>query len=114
MVPPLREGQSADAEMLILDAIEQKRSKGGAAYAAGKTLVVFLEAGAGSWFPNRVARRLPDPLHFATVWVVALQGVEDGEYVYATTNLDVRHGDAPAFHVRIRKDFGGWRVIAIQ
>jgi hypothetical protein len=82
MVPRLRPGQTAAAEALILDAVEQKRRKGGAAYAAGKTLIVFLDAGAGAWQPNRVARRLPAPLHFAAVWVVGLQRVEaSGEYV---------------------------------
>ena len=87
--------------MLILDAIEQKRSKGGAAYAAGKTLVVFLEAGAGSLVSEQGCPATADTLHFATVWVVGLQQLEDGEYVYAATNLDVSHGDAPAFHVRV-------------
>ena len=33
-----------------------------------------------------------DPLHFDTVWVVGLQNVEDGEYVYAVTNLDLKQG----------------------
>jgi hypothetical protein len=75
----LRAGQADDAETRILKAIDKKRDKGGAAYAAGKTLIVFLDAGAGTWFPNRVARRLPDPLHFAAVWVVGLQGVEASE-----------------------------------
>src|SRR5262249_19889180 len=74
--PRLRAGQTPDAETLILKAIDQKRDKGGAAYAAGKTLIVFLDAGAGTWFPNRVARRLPDPLHFAAVWVVPCKGLK--------------------------------------
>ena len=47
MVPRLRAGQADDAETLILKAIDQKRDKGGAAYAAGKTLIVFLERGRG-------------------------------------------------------------------
>jgi len=64
MVPRLRAGQTDDAETLILKAIDQKRDKGGAAYAAGKTLIVFLDAGADTWFPNRVARRLPRSLAF--------------------------------------------------
>jgi hypothetical protein len=48
MVPRLRTGQADDAETLILKAIDQKGNKGGAAYAAGKTLIVFLDAGAGT------------------------------------------------------------------
>ena len=49
MVPRLRPGETGDAATLVLKAIEQKRNKGGAAYAAGKTLIVFLEADAGVW-----------------------------------------------------------------
>jgi hypothetical protein len=66
MVPRLRPGEAGDAETLILNAINLKREKGGAAYAEGKTLIVFLEAGAGVWYPNKVAKQLPDPLLFAT------------------------------------------------
>ena len=91
MVPRLS-GQTGDCEALILEKIEQKRSKGGAAYAAGKTLVVFLEAGAGVWFPNKVARQLPEPLYFSAAWVVGLQGVEEGEYVYNVICLDISEG----------------------
>jgi hypothetical protein len=114
MVPRLRAGQTEDAETLILKAIDQKRDKGGVAYAAGKTLIVFLDAGAGTWFPNRVARRLPDPLHFAAVWVVGLQGVEAGKYVYGVTNLDLTEGNAPTLLVRINEDFGAWEVTRTQ
>jgi hypothetical protein len=116
MVPRLSEGQTGDAEALILNAIQQKRLRGGAAYARGKTLIVFLEAGpaAGKWFPNRMARQLPRPLDFATAWVVALKGIEEGEYVYSVTHLDVSEGDAPAFLVRIGKEFNAWDVTRIQ
>jgi hypothetical protein len=114
IVPRLRPGQTADAETLILKAIEKKISKGGAAYATGKTLIVFLDAGAGVWLPNRIARQLPNPLHFATVWVVGLQGVEAGEYVYGVTHLDMSRGNAPTFVVRLGKDFDTWEVRPIQ
>jgi hypothetical protein len=114
MVPRLRPGQTGDSEALILKAIEQKRSKGGAAYAAGKTLIVFLDAGAGIWFPNKVARQLPQPLHFAAAWVVGLQGVEEGEYVYNVTTLDLSDGNTPALRVRVGKDFDTWTVERIQ
>jgi len=89
LVPTLRSATKERAEILILKAIDQKYKKGGAPYASGKTLVVFLNAGAGMWFPNEVAKQLPDPLLFDAVWVVGLQKVEDGEYVYATTRLDL-------------------------
>ena len=114
MVPRLRPGQTKDPETLILDAIERKRQRGRAAYAAGKTLIVFLEAGVGTWFPNKVARRLPDPLHFATAWVVGLQRVEAGEYVYGVTNLDLTYGNAPTLLVRISRNFGAWEVTRTQ
>jgi hypothetical protein len=113
MVPRLRPGETGDAEALILEAMEHKRSKG-AAYATGKTLVVFLEAGAGTWFPNRVARQLPAPLLFAAVWVVGLQAVEAGEYIYNVTCLDISDGDAPALRVKVEKDFNTWTVERIQ
>jgi hypothetical protein len=114
MVPRLRPGETGDAEALILKAIEHKRSKGGAAYAAGKTLIVFLEAGAGIWFPNKVTRQLPDPLLFAAAWVVGLQAVADGEYVYNVTCLDISEGNAPAVLVHVGKDFDTWTVKRVQ
>jgi hypothetical protein len=103
-----------DAKSLLLKAIDQKRRKGGEAYARGKTLIVFLDAPVGEWKPNVVARELPEPLLFAAVWVVGLRGVEDGEYVYNVTCLDISKGDAPAFYVRINKTFDRWVVTPIQ
>jgi hypothetical protein len=114
MVPRLRPGETGDCEALILNAIEQKRTKGGAVYAAGKTLIVFLEAGAGIWFPNRVARQLPNPLLFAAAWVVGLHGVLAGKYVYNVTCLDISDGSAPALLVHIGRDFDSWTVSRIQ
>lgn len=113
-VPKLSASDEKDANALILDAIEQKRAKGGEAYASGKTLVVFLDAAAGEWFPNRVARGLPTPLHFDAVWVVCLQSVEDGKYVYGITLLDLTTGDAPVYLVTISKGFNSWEVTDLQ
>jgi hypothetical protein len=113
MVPKLRNGQTADAERLIHAAIEHKWRKG-EVYASAKNLIVFLDAGAGKWFPNRVARKLPEPLHFDSVWVVSLQAAEDGKYVYAVTSLDTSVGNAPTWIVRISKDFAAWEVQCIQ
>jgi hypothetical protein len=114
MVPRLRPGETGDSEALILKAIEHKRSKGGAAYATGKTLIVFLEAGSGIWFPNKVTRLIPDPLLFAAAWVVGLQGVAEGEYVYNVTCLDISDGDAPALLVHVGKNFDMWTVKPVQ
>lgn len=106
---------AADTETEILKAIVSKNEKGGAAYANGKTLVVFTNiAGSNEWYPNRVAERLPVPLHFGSVWVVALQGVDGGEYIYAVTNLDVSEGNAPAYIIRINADFTEWTVEQVQ
>jgi hypothetical protein len=53
LVPKHRGGGEPDVEAAILKAIADKQSKGGAAYASGKTLVVLLNAGGGvAWHPN--------------------------------------------------------------
>jgi hypothetical protein len=98
-----------DAQTLILNAIGQKHCKG-EPYAAGKTLIVFLEGDAGEWFPSKVAQQLPDPLLFKEVWVVGLQGVFEGEYVYNVTRLDISEGVAPVARVRLGKQFDTWAV----
>ena len=61
-----------------------------------------------------MARELSKPLLFAAVWAVGLQCVEDSEYVYNVTCLDITEGDAPTFLVRINKSFDGWLVTRIQ
>jgi len=80
IVPPTSGSDADDIETRILKAIERKRKKGRAAYASGKTLVVFLEGANGPWHPNKVAKRLPDPLHFEIVWTAGLQRIEAGEH----------------------------------
>lgn len=114
LVPRARAGEIQDVEARLLSAIEMKQSKGGAAYASGKTLIVFLNIGGGQWFPNRVAKRPPATLNFDDVWVVSLQGVEASEYVYGVTQLHDDGGDAAIWRVRIRKDFDAWEIERIQ
>lgn len=114
MVPSRRGNEATDVGDLILEKICLKCSKGGEAYARGKTLVVFLNAAGGQWLPNRVAKRLPEPMHFEAVWVVGLQQVVDGAYVYAVTRLDLRTGNTPIWIVRIAADFDSWAVEPIQ
>jgi hypothetical protein len=114
MVPSLPTTKGRTVEERILEAVRSKNVKGGAAYAKGKTLVVFQNAAGEAWCPNRVLRNLPVPLHFAAVWVVALQVVENGEYVYGVTSLDDSNGYAAIFLVRIAADFGSWRIDHIQ
>jgi hypothetical protein len=99
----------ADIPALIVAAVSKKQDKGGAAYARGKVLVVFLDAGLGEWFPNRVARLLPK-VDFKDVWVVGLHGEVRDEYVYGVTQLDRSGGNAPTCLVRIDKDFDAWEV----
>ena len=53
-------------------------------------------------------------LYFSAAWVVGLQGVEEGEYVYNVTCLDISEGNAPALRVRIGKNFDTWTVDRIQ
>jgi hypothetical protein len=84
------------------------------AYASGKTLVVFLNAGGGKWFPNKVAKQLPETLDFEAVWVVGRHGGDADEYTYNVTRLDLSRGNAPAWMVRIGKDFNTWEVVPIQ
>lgn len=113
MVPRARESSAVDIKAQILRATTRKQKKGGVAYARGKTLVVFLNSGEGSWFPNQVARALPKT-DFATVWVVGLQYVEDGIYVYAVVHADLSKGNAPTWNVRISSNFDAWGVERLQ
>lgn len=109
-----RGGTAPDVPALILNAVQRKQNKGGKAYAEGKTLIVFLEiAGGGTWLPNNVARALPKH-DFVEVWSVGLQGVESEEYVYNVTLLKADDNNAPAWTIRIAKDFKNWSVTRIQ
>ena len=117
MVPRPRSGEAAkaaDTETLVLKAVAFKQGKGGAAYASGKQLVVFVNSGGGRWYPNRVAKQLPKPLHFDDVWVVVLQHIDEGEYVYGVTQLDTTVSNAPVFEIRIARNFDSWTVRRIQ
>jgi hypothetical protein len=100
IVPAAPKGKTVDGEALILKAIQAKNKKGGPAYASGKTLFVFLNAGAGAWSPNSVTKQLPDPLHFSVVWVVGLHRVES-EYIYGVTQIGLERrqcADVPYPH----------------
>ena len=114
LVPNVPGSEPDDIEARVLIAIETKQRKGGAAYASGKTLVVFLNAGGGMWTPNKVARQLLAPLLFEAVWVVWLLRVEAGEYVYGVTRLDLKQGNAPTWRVSIGHNFDFWKVGPIQ
>jgi hypothetical protein len=113
MVPKANPNDKRDITALIVDAVAAKQAKGGAAYAQGKVLVVFLDAGLGEWFPNRVAAQLPR-VDFKDVWVVGLSGEVKDEYVYGVTQLDLRDGNTPICVVRIGRDFNSWEVERLQ
>ena len=110
-----QDGATANISALIQKAVALKQKKGGVAYAAGKTLIVFLEGrGETPWYPTRVARALPK-VDFDDVWVVGLQRVDkDGSYIYGITLLDVSGGTAPTWGLRIAPDFETWYVSRIQ
>lgn len=98
------------AGALILAAVQQKQQKGRDAYAAGKTLVVFLDLEGGSWLPNVVSTQLPKRLYFADVWVVALRRENAGEYIYDVARLDLSDGNSPTWRIRILNTFDAWEV----
>jgi hypothetical protein len=111
-----RREETRDTDTLILDAVKAKEAKG-AAYARGKTLIVFLDAGLGEWKPNAVTRKLP-PGHFKNVWVVSVNGlVERGRYTYGVTCIRTGlnpAGNAPIWLVQIHEAFEFWEVERIQ
>lgn len=49
--------------------------------------------------PNQVTKQLPTPLYFEDVWVVGLQGVLEGRYIYGVTQLILNYGNAPIWTV---------------
>ncbi len=114
-VPPVPEGARASVESLILEAIKAKNQKGDVAYARGKTLVVFVDAGAVEWYPNRVLRALPEPLHFDVVWLISLHGAaDDGSYAYDAICLHEEGGNAQTWRIEIAPGFDGWTVTRVQ
>jgi hypothetical protein len=109
LVPSKHGGPCVDVGALILAAVEHKHARG-AAYGSRRTLVVFREATGEPWLPKHVAERLPADLAFDAVWVVGLERVEDGQYTYWVTRLDLRRGVPPVWYVTIAADFNSWRV----
>lgn len=103
--------ESVDIQSLILKQIEKKQIKGGAAYASGKTLIVFLNKQGGTWHPNKVARSLPH-VDFESIWVVGLQDVLDGQYNYNVTQLDAN--GCPVWRVHVERSFESWKIERIQ
>jgi hypothetical protein len=107
------DGQSVDVEASILQAIVDKHRKG-ENYGAGRTLVVFREDAGGTWYPNKVARNLPQDLAFEAVWVCGLERVEEGQYQYHVARLDMRQRACPVWRVTIAPEFTCWTVEVLQ
>jgi hypothetical protein len=105
--------ESRDIATLIRDAAAKKQAKGGAAYASGKVLVIFMDAGLGEWKPNIAARGLPKT-DFDEIWVVGLHGDVTESYIYGVSRLAPYEGNAPTWLVRIAPDFDNWSVERLQ
>lgn len=115
MVPRTGAEKNPDVEKRILDAIVQKNSKGGAAYASGKTLIVFIDPPVCRGYPIGWRRTCLNRFISTVAWAVGLQKVtEDGSYIYAFTSLDPEHDPVPIWLVRILPSFDEWDVRRIQ
>lgn len=101
-------------ECRILQAYSSKIEKGGSGYAAGKNLIIFLDAGGHEWHPRTVAQQLPEDLVFSDVWIFGLLPFEDGKYVYGVSQLGAPTRQAPTWIVRIDDQFGSWKVARLQ
>jgi hypothetical protein len=112
---PKNDDDERDIETRVLEAIRDKQQKGGQEYARGKTLIVFLNAGNSSeWWPNRVAKAVPQPTLFGAIWIVGLHAVENGEYHYNVVEIDVESGVGHVWRVCIAAGFDQWSVSHIQ
>lgn len=109
---PRNNPKHQDIELLILQAIENKQRKGGAAYASGKNLIVFVDTYGGEWYPNRLGRKIGKKLNFESVYIIGLRAVVNGEYIYYVTCLDP--SNCPIWLVRINKTFTDWQVSCEQ
>ncbi len=105
---------ASSIECRVLHAYNSKVEKGGSAYAAGKTLIIFLDAGGGEWHPRKVAQRLPMDLVFADAWIFSLLPLEDGKYVYGVSQLGDLERQASTWVVRIDDQFTSWDVELVQ
>lgn len=110
-----KNNESDHMQSLILKQIEKKQKKGGFAYASGKMLIVFLNKQGGEWYPNRVAKNLHD-VDFESVWVVGLQKVVDGKYLYNVVRVFPAGCPVwcPIWQISINKKFDDWDVKKIQ
>jgi hypothetical protein len=105
-----------DPQAKILKCVSEKNDRG-SAYGRARNLIIFLyrSGNPGPWWPNRLARLLPQPLHFDTVWLVGFQHFERADRIYAVTCLDVSQGGhAPIWLVRIDSNFDRRAICDVQ
>jgi hypothetical protein len=105
---------SDDPQQKILKCVSEKNNRG-RAYARERHLVILLyrSGNPGPWWPNRLARSLPQPFNFEAVWLACFQRFESADRIYAVTCLDVSQGHAPIWLVRIDANFDRWAVCAL-
>jgi hypothetical protein len=109
MVAKRRDGQrpQESAEQLVLALVEKKLAKGGAAYASGKALVVYLDADVAGYSPRALREHLPADLAFEAVWLVVPQA---GRWDYDVVFLGGQALDPPTYRVSIMEAFDDWTV----
>jgi hypothetical protein len=113
-VRPQSPTEPTTIEALISSAAGDKQQKGYKAYASGKTLLVYVDAGGGRiWHPNKAAKAIPSN-DFLDVWAVSFAGAVTYEWIYGVALLSAEGVDAPTFQVRINKQRPRWSVIRIQ
>ena len=99
----------------ILERVSEKNNRG-RVYGQTRHLIVFLYRSGNpeQWWPNRLARSLPQPLHFEMVWLVCFQRFDGADRIYGVTCLDVSQGHAPIWLVRIDSTFDRWAICDYQ
>jgi hypothetical protein len=103
-----------DAEALINNAFCIKAERG-KEYAAGRTLVIFSEAG-GTYLPQRLARQFKGKHHFMGVWLLGLDAaaIAEGRYAYTVADISGDTDPAPIWRIALADDFSSWTVARLQ
>lgn len=110
-VPVPTKNDHRPVEDRIALAVTKKQEKGGAPYAKGKVLVVFLAGSYGaSWTANQATRKLP-PNDFTEVWVISFHMYSNNHYLYGIARLRFESdGHAVTFGVCVSPGFDHWEV----
>jgi hypothetical protein len=111
--PFTEEEKKKSIDLRILEAIQAKVAKG-SEYAEGMQLVVLINSGGGYWTPNKIAKKIPRPLHFFDVWALGLVDPNAKGYIYVISQLSCAENDVPTWMVQINDEFNNWSVKRIQ